>query len=150
MGLLNLSKELSVPVVISEQYSQGLKPTIPELQNALSDPLVVHKVHFSCASDANFISTWQSLNRKQAILMGIETHVCVLQTALELKERGYDVFVVGDAVSARHELDHQLALKRMKQNGIQIVSKEMVFFEWVRQAGTEQWICMCNRINSYN
>lgn len=137
--LLKLSSVLSVPQLVSEQYPKGLKSTVNALSDSIVDIPVIDKTYFSCASDDSFMSSWTALGRKQAILIGIETHVCVMQTALELKQKGYQVFVVGDVVSARNELDHQLGLKRMRQYDIQIVTKEMVFFEWIRKAGTEQF-----------
>jgi len=71
------------------------------------------------------------------VICGMETHVCVLQTALELKQLGLEVFVIADAVSSRSEENRQLALERMRQRGVDIVSKEMVIFEWLQQAGTD-------------
>jgi nicotinamidase-related amidase len=77
--------------------------------------------------------------RSQIILIGIEAHVCVLETAIELQESGKQVFVVVDAVSSRHELNLRYGLKRVKSVGIQLVTREMVFFEWIRAAGTPEF-----------
>ena len=81
--------------------------------------------------DQSFQKHWQMANKKQAILVGIETHVCVLQTALDLCRAGVAVFVVVDAVSSRNKLDHTYGLQRMQQAGVQLVTREMVFFEWM-------------------
>ena len=96
--LLKLSSKLSIPQLISEQYPKGLQSTVEELTDSIIDIPVIDKTYFSCASDDDFMSSWQALDRKQAILIGIETHVCVMQTALELNQKGYQVFVVGDVV----------------------------------------------------
>lgn len=134
--LMRLATELDVPILISEQYTKGLGRTVAPLRELASQEAEIDKVYFSCYRDQNFVTAWRNINRKQAVIAGIETHVCVLQTALDLKAEGFDVFVVIDAVSSRFELDHQFALERMKQAGIRLVTAEMVFFEWVELAGT--------------
>lgn len=134
--LLRLATELDVPLLVSEQYPQGLGKTVEPLRQWIPGQTEIEKIYFSCLRDATFAKHWQMLNKKQAVLAGIETHVCVLQTALDLNAAGIDVFVVVDAVSSRHELDHQCALERMQQEGIHLVTHEMVFFEWVEHAGT--------------
>ncbi|GGI77520.1 hydrolase [Legionella impletisoli] len=137
--LLKLANKLGVPLLVSEQYPRGLGQTVDELSPTLTEVKRVEKVHFSCGSDEGFMAHLKTLNRKQIVLMGIETHVCVMQTAMELKEKGFEVFVVVDAVSCRHEIDHRYGLKRMKAAGVQLITREMVFFEWLRQAGTPEF-----------
>lgn len=135
--LLRLAQKLQIPVVVSEQYPSGLGRTISSLTACIEDYSPLEKVHFSCYQDGDFIKQWESLGKKQMILAGIETHVCVLQTAMDVvRITDNEVYVVVDAVSSRSELDHQFGLKRMKQAGIELVTSEMVFFEWVKQAGT--------------
>lgn len=136
--LLRLAKELNVMTLISEQYPKGLGNTIPELQNIIKDTAYA-KVHFSCASDGSCMHAITATNRNQIIVIGIEAHVCVLQTAIELQLENKQVFVVADAVSSRNVEDKDIALARMRMLGIQIVTKEMVFFEWLRQAGTAEF-----------
>jgi nicotinamidase-related amidase len=135
--LLRLANTLNVPVVVTEQYPQGLGQTIEPL-HALATPYVpIEKVHFSCYQNEDFLVQCRLLNKQQVIIAGIETHVCVMQTALELKQyTDWDVFVVVDAVSSRHEMDHKYGLKRMNHAGVELVTSEMVFFEWVKCAGT--------------
>ena len=137
--LIRLATELEVPLVVSEQYPQGLGNTVEPLRTSASTAQCVDKVHFSCYREPSFVNQWQTIGRKQAILIGIETHVCVLQTAMDMNEAGLDVFVVVNAVSSRHEVDHKYGLKRMKQAGVHLVTAEMVFFEWVGQAGTPEF-----------
>jgi nicotinamidase-related amidase len=136
LWLMRLASELDVPLLVSEQYTHGLGATVEPLRKFMPGKTDIDKLHFSCYRDPIFMKNWQMLNKKQVVIAGIETHVCVLQTAMDLQDAGVEVFVVIDAVSSRHEIDHRYALKRMKQAGIQLVTSEMVFFEWVEQAGT--------------
>ena len=137
--LIRLANELAVPLVVSEQYPRGLGVTVAPLRANMSPVQVVEKVHFSCYREPSFVKHWQTIQRQQVVIAGIETHVCILQTALDMNQSGLDVFVVVDAVSSRHELDHKYGLKRMKQEGIHLVTSEMVFFEWIGQAGTPEF-----------
>lgn len=138
--LLRLAKTLHVPTLVCEQYPKGLGKTVSSLSAAVAEYAPIEKVHFSCYQHDLFIHEWRSLGKKQMIIAGIETHVCVLQTALDVIDQTDDeVFVVVDAVSSRNELDHRYGLKRMQQAGIQLVTSEMVFFEWVKQAGTPEF-----------
>ena len=137
--LIRLANDLGVPMMVSEHYTRGLGHTIEPLRSLTAQEFSVDKVHFSCYGNPSFIQYWQSMGKQQVVLAGIETHVCVLQTAMEMLSAGFDVFVVVDAVSSRHAMNHQYALKRMQQAGINLVTTEMVFFEWIRQAGTPEF-----------
>jgi nicotinamidase-related amidase len=135
--LLKVCGELDVPVVFSEQYPKGLGPTLSVLKEAASNAEVVEKVHFSCVAaqclpDALFA-------KEQVILCGIETHVCVLQTALELLAEGKQVFVVEDATDCRSRYSHTLGIERMRNAGAQIVTREMVVFESLQSATHEKF-----------
>jgi nicotinamidase-related amidase len=134
--LLRLASEMDVPVLVCEQYPKGLGQTIEPLRSQIPVHATIEKVSFSAYRDQHFQHQLHSIHRKQIILTGIETHVCVMQTALDLIQTNYDVFVVSNAVSARHEHDHHIALERMRQAGVQIITSEMIFFEWIKQAGT--------------
>ena len=137
--LIRLAHELNVPVLVSEQYPRGLGKTVQPLLELTSGVQSIEKVHFSSYKEPSFVNHWQSLGKSQVVIAGIETHVCVLQTAMDMKDSGFDVFVVVDGVSSRHELDHRYGLKRMKQQGIHLLTAEMVFFEWVQKAGTPEF-----------
>lgn len=137
--LLKLAARLKVPVIVSEQYPKGLGATIEPLRTLAGEAQTIEKVSFSCMQEPNFLKCLERHQRKQLILIGIEAHVCVLQTALELHQSGYAVFVVVDAVGSRNTLDFKYGLKRMKQAGIQLITAEMVFFEWVKKAGTPEF-----------
>jgi len=143
--LMELAGELSVPQLISEQYPKGLGATITVLQSLVPEDAIIEKIQFSSWAEKGMQERLQFINNKQIILMGIETHVCVLQTAIDLLNAGFEVFVVVDAVSSRYEIDHKYGLKRMKQEGVQLVTAEMVFFEWLKQAGTPEFKVLSKR-----
>lgn len=135
--LMDIANQLDVPVVVSEQYPKGLGHTVEELARRAPAGSTVEKMHFSCAASPACRERLESLGRSQVVLTGIEAHVCVLQTALGLVSQGNEVYVVADAVSSRRREDAALALERMGREGVRIVSREMVAFEWLHMAGTD-------------
>lgn len=137
--LMRLSNVLEVPIVVSEQYPQGLGQTVALLKETAqqADALFLEKVAFSCASDEVCLQKIRELNKPHIVIAGIEAHVCVMQTAIQLQQIvDQQVFVVADAISSRDIENVQLARARMRDAGVEIVSREMVLFEWLRQAGT--------------
>lgn len=136
--LIEVAQTLSIPTLISEQYPKGLGHTVSDIQSLLPASSVMEKIHFSCVADEG-CSRLLDERFDQFVIVGAETHVCVLQTAIELKMRGKDVFIVEEAVGSRNPRDKALALERFRQCGIFIVSREMVAFEWMRKAGTDQF-----------
>lgn len=135
--LMDVAAHLEVPTVVSEQYPRGLGHTVEALAKRASPEMLVEKIHFSCAASPACLEAFEATGREQYVLAGIEAHVCVLQTALGLAALGKEVYVVADAVSSRREADAALGLSRMGQEGVRIVSREMVVFEWLGQAGTD-------------
>ena len=136
--LLKIANKLGIACLVTEQYPKGLSHTMPQLLPHATLP-ALEKQYFSCVSDS---ACWQAISKKnckQIILVGIESHVCILQTALHCIEKGLQVFVVIDAISAKHHLDHKTALKRMARAGVHLVTREMVVFEWLRVAGTDEF-----------
>jgi nicotinamidase-related amidase len=133
--LVRVARRIGVPVMATEQYPRGLGHTTVELARELPEGAVADKVHFSCAA-ARCLPGLPGAERPQVVICGMESHVCVMQTAIELKLAGKEVFVVGDSVGSRSPADKACALERMRGYGIEIVSREMVAFEWLRQAGT--------------
>lgn len=133
--LLESAAILSLPVFVTEQYPKGLGPTAPEVQVKLpKDTRVFDKTGFSCCAAEGFTQALTQSGRTQIILVGMETHVCVLQTALDLKQKGFQVFVVEDAVSSRAN-EHKLnALERMRLAGVTLTNHESVMFEWLRSS----------------
>jgi nicotinamidase-related amidase len=134
--LLRAAGEMAIPVVVSEQYPKGLGPTVPELAALAGSNRAYDKVEFSCFANLALREALGAPGR-QTVIFGIEAHVCVLQTALEMTAAGADVAVVADAVSSRGQQNRDLALRRMERQGVRILSTEMVLFEWLRAAGSE-------------
>lgn len=132
--LLQSADMLDIPVIRTEQYPSGLGDTLPEVQKHIWQDVRLEKSCFSCCGAEGFDKTLSPLDKKQVILAGMESHVCVLQTAMELKDVGYDVFVVNDAVCSRTKHNHKNALQRMHQAGVIITNTESVMFEWLRDA----------------
>lgn len=135
--LMDVAAEMSVPVLASEQYPRGLGRTVPALAGRLADGAVMAKSCFACTSDQDCRRRFHALGRRQAVIAGVEAHVCVLQTAVGLLAEGWQVFVLREGISSRRPADVELAVARMRQASAQIVSREMVAFEWLRQAGTD-------------
>lgn len=134
--LLEAAGRLGVPVVVSEQYPKGLGHTDERLLPLPEGAHVLPKTAFSAARDAAILAHLARLGRPQVVLTGMETHVCVLQTALGLKREGYEVAVVADAVGSRLPERRALGLERMRSHGVDVVDSEMVLFEWLGEAGT--------------
>ncbi len=138
--LLKAAAELLLPISISEQYPKGLGKTIDGLHK--DNAAVFEKTAFSCWRDEALRTHLISLHeggRPQVVIAGIEAHVCVLQTAIDLSQAGFAVYVVADAVSSRSSASVSLAFDRLRGSGVAIVNTEMVVFEWLQKAGTPQF-----------
>lgn len=134
--LMQVAERIGVPVLLTEQYSKGLGPTVAALRDGVAEEAIIEKLHFSAARDGELFKR-PGGERKQFVICGTETHICVLQTVLDLVARDNQVFVVEEAVGSRRASDKALGLARMQQAGASIVSREMVAFEWMEQAGTD-------------
>jgi len=132
---------LNIPVMITEQSPKALGATVQHIDanGKLDTATRFEKIHFSAFKDPEFQSSVHQSGRRQAVISGIESHVCVLQTAIDLMNQGYHVFIVADAVTSRTPASKQLALSRMANAGAEIVNTEMVLFEWLEKAGTDQF-----------
>lgn len=137
--LLTAARQLGVPSFISEQYVRGLGHSVAEIRNAAVNAHFFEKTHFSCTGEAGVVDMLRATGRQQIILTGMETHVCVLQTAFGLLGAGFDVYLVADAASSRTRENRSLAIERMRAEGAQIVSTEMILFEWLQKAGTDEF-----------
>lgn len=127
--LLDCASVLGIPVLITEQYPAGLGPTIPTILEKAPSATRIEKTTFSCCRAHTFIQALDALGRHQIILAGIETHVCVFQTAVDLITRSYRVQVVADAVSSRTESNRSIGIERMRRAGVDVTSFESVIFE---------------------
>lgn len=133
--LMQAANTLDVPMLTSEQYPRGLGNTIPALSDHIRGD-VIEKVSFSCAAEPTYMTAFEGLGKRQAVICGIESHICVTQTALELKDKGVEVFVVADATASRAADNHAVALDRLRQAGCVVLPTESVLFEWLRAAGS--------------
>jgi nicotinamidase-related amidase len=166
--LLKGLEVLGIPLLVTQQYTKGLGPTIPLIQDVLgwnpghraggspdpadrtggnidradksaASPLYIEKIAFSCWGEPEFRRALETLDRKRVLLAGIETHICILQTAVDLKQAGYTPVVIEDCTSSRRESDKRIALKRLQAEGILLSSCESILFELMREAGTERF-----------
>lgn len=132
------AQEMGIPIVMTEQNPAGLGSTVRELAGA-EGATVLPKMHFSCMEDEGFAAHFRSLGRKQAVIAGMEAHICVVQTAASLIEEGYEVFVVSDATASRTLESEAACIARLNAYGAGIVTTEMVVFEWLGKAGTDSF-----------
>ncbi len=137
--LINGFKILNVPIFITEQYRKGLGPTDKLIWEALDQPKIVDKMDFSCCAALPLMEQLRAKKIKQVVVCGIETHVCVMQTCLDLLAEGFQVHLVSDAISSRRKLDHEAAMDRMEQAGIILTTTEAVLFELLERAGTPEF-----------
>jgi len=128
---------LERPIFVTEQYPEGVGKTVAPIKKALKDVHIHEKITFSCIGMEGLVHTVWSQKIDQVVLCGIESHVCVWQTAVDLLYQGFTVAVVRDAVSSRKEIDCETALHRMASQGIALVTVEMVLFELLERAGTD-------------
>jgi nicotinamidase-related amidase len=134
--LIQAAKLLDVPMVMTEQYPKGMGPTDPQIMEILEDVGALEKLSFSCCGVDEFNEKIAGFGKKQMVVIGIEAHVCVLQTVHDLLHQGYSVYVPYDAVSSRKESDYTNALARMRRAGAVIGSVESAVFELLERAGT--------------
>lgn len=137
--LVRFCDRLDIPILVTEQYPQALGRTVPELASLTPTAAPFEKLTFSCAADRRFTARLQVMGRPQVILCGIETHVCVYQTAFDLLALERQVAVAADAVSSRRPANREFGLARMRDLGAQIMPAEMIMFEILREAGTPEF-----------
>ncbi|NNG05955.1 MAG: isochorismatase family protein [Inquilinus sp.] len=134
--LMRAAARLDVPMIVTEQYPKGLGRTVADLAALAPAEAVVEKIEFSAARNDAFNERLAALGRSDPIICGIEAHVCVLQTTLDLAERGLITWLVGDATASRVPASAAAAHARAGRHGVELVTTEMVLFEWLRRAGT--------------
>ena len=137
--LIGVAEVVGVPVFATEHYPEGIGNTVARLRDRLPQGSILRKDHFSCVSESSCRARIEETGRTQIVVAGMEAHVCVMQSAIELKESGKSVFLVADAVSSRTPEDAACAVERMRRHGIEIVTREMVLFEWAHRGATEQF-----------
>jgi nicotinamidase-related amidase len=135
--LVRLANILPIPVIVSTQYAKGLGPTVSEILSLLPEAKAVDKLEFGCFGSSEFCSTVRTLaGRSTLLLCGMESHICVMQTALGALNQGFNVHVAADAISSRTELNWKLGLNRMQAAGAVISSTEMMIYELLNKSGT--------------
>jgi nicotinamidase-related amidase len=137
--MIEAARLLNLPVIATEQYPKGLGRTVEPIRQALGDCRYYDKLTFSCFQDPAIIEAVLQPKRRKIILIGIETHVCIAQTALDLLANDRLPYVVADAVSARRPLDHQSAMTRMRDAGVLITTSEATIMEWLVSSRHEQF-----------
>ena len=133
--LVQAAKILEIPTILTQQYSKGLGETVEAVKKCVApNSVIFEKSAFSAVKEKGFMETLTSFNKKQIVICGIETHVCVHQTASDLIAEGYEVFVVKDACASRGKYEFKQGIERMQENGAKISCVEIVLFEWLRSA----------------
>jgi nicotinamidase-related amidase len=135
--LIEAATILNVPVLVTEHCPERIGPTVTALREKISDGSVLSKVYFSAVAEPGCRKAFAALNRSQAVVCGTEAHVCVLQTTLGLCEAGYRPALVSDGVGSRKDHDREIAIGRMHDGGAEIVTTEMVIFEWLKRGDTD-------------
>ncbi len=137
--LIKFFQQLNMPIIVTEHYSRGLGVTVTELRNLFKPLKPIEKIHFSCAGDQGFLKALSNTGRDQIILCGIESHVCIYQTAADLIREGKQVAVAVDAVSSCTAANRQIGLTRMSEMGVQSMGVQMLMFELLHKAGTRDF-----------
>lgn len=135
--LITGMKALDLPVLVTEQYTKGLGTTVGPIAEALGPTSRIEKFSFSCCDEPKFNLDLATSGRENVIITGIESHVCVLQTAIDLMRQGYHAIVVEDCISSRKPNDKMIALERMKKEGVTLTTYESILFELLRYSGGE-------------
>ncbi|MEW6196306.1 MAG: isochorismatase family protein [Bacteroidota bacterium] len=137
--LVNGFKILNSPIYYTEQYPKGLGETEKRIKEALGESKVYTKMSFSCSGAMGLFDELKQKNIKQVAVCGVESHVCVLQTVLDLIANDFSVYIASDAVSSRREFDYRAALNRMERHGAEITLTESILFEMLEVCGTDQF-----------
>lgn len=133
------AKEFNIPIIVTQQYTKGLGNTVPRIKEALGEFEPIEKTVFSAVDCPEFMKTLEATGRKTVLLMGIETHICVMQTALALIESGYRVFLVEDCCSARSLRDSKMGRKRISEAGAIVTTMESALMEMLGGAESEHF-----------
>lgn len=138
LKLIRGCKILNVPIYYTEQYPKGLGETAPQLKEELQNN-AIQKMSFSCSGAGDLFSEFKEKGYSQIIVCGIESHVCVQQTVLDLLANDFQVDVAADAVSSRKDTDYKIALDRMRSNGAEVTTTESILFELLNVCGTDEF-----------
>ncbi|WP_320178469.1 isochorismatase family protein [Roseovarius pacificus] len=137
--LIQTAKTLDIPILVTEQYPEKLGGSTARIDEALGGTPRLPKLEFSCFANDGFREALAATGRRQCIVMGMETHICVLQTTLGLKDGGFEPYVVRDAVVSAKKAEYKAGLARLVQEGVPLVTAQMTIFELLRAAGTPEF-----------
>jgi len=138
--LLKAAQELAIPTMVTEQYPKGLGPTEASMElESFPEICLLEKIHFCCTQEDSCMEHIRGLERKQIVLSGIEAHICVLSTALDLLEKGFQVVIAADGVSSRTPGHRKQALHTAAQAGALVLPEESIVYQWLGKAGTEEF-----------
>jgi nicotinamidase-related amidase len=146
LRLLHLSGLYNLPVIQTEQYPKWLGSTLPEIKEVLTSYDPIEKLHFNCCDVDTFNSRLESEDLKSIILMGVETHICILMTCISLLEKGYKIHVPQDAVDSRTDENWRVGLELMRGAGALITSTESVIYQILKKAGTKEFKEMLKKV----
>jgi nicotinamidase-related amidase len=137
--LVQVARQLEIPILATTQNAEKLGSLVPEIAEFIGDAPVVDKLCFSCMASETFAQNLQATGRSQAVLVGVEVHICVMQTALDMLKAGYMVHVPYNAVASRLKRDWKYALLRLSSSGAIVSTVESVIYEWLYEAGTDSF-----------
>jgi isochorismate hydrolase len=146
LHLIEIAKLLHIPIVLTEQYPRGLGRTVIQIKNALPAYEPTEKIHFSCCGQQAFLDGVSGSGRNKVILCGMETHICVLQSCVDLIREGFAVHAVSDAQCSRARENHRIGIGFMRDAGAVITCTETVLFQLLEKAGTEEFKTISKRI----
>ena len=138
-ALLKTARLLDLPIRATEHCADRIGASVREVATLLRADETLSKTHFCCTDEPGVLANLEALGRRQAVIAGMEAHVCAMQAALGLVDHGYQCFFVRDASGSRRASDHSAAIERLRMNGVQIVTAEMVMFEWLKRADVPQF-----------
>ncbi len=144
--LIKAAKALEIPIVWCQQNPRALGPTVPQLAELLGGVEPVDKMSFSCCGDAGFIDKLNALQAADVILCGIEAHVCIYQTAMDMLDRDLNVHLIADAVSSRTAANRQIGIRRLTAEGANLSCTEMIIFELLKTAEHPEFRRLCGLI----
>jgi nicotinamidase-related amidase len=139
VALMKAARLLKLPVRVTEHCADRIGHSVTQIADLTQQGELLSKTHFCCTDEPDVLPRFDELNRKQAVIAGMEAHVCAMQAALGLRERGYDCFFVQDASGSQRPSDHVAAIERLRMSNVHIVSTEMVMFEWLKRADVPEF-----------
>ena len=142
--LIRAAQLLDIPILVTRQHPEKLGDIVTELQDLATTP--IDKQSFDCFEDASFSKKVTALQRSHLMICGIESHICIFQTAIHAKSKGFTTHLIADAISSRKQIDHDIALQRMSMEGVHIASAEMVLFQLMKDAQHPMFRQICSRV----